>query len=180
MPKPSLALELFAPVAVALGLLLCACSPKTPEQEAQEALRAAAAAADSATSPFGDSLLSPAALAQAQEGTLRGYRDEATRLSIHYMLEGSEKANAPEPRRWIALAAATGASLAIENYVLVLSDSGSPADCAEARAQIARAKTLYASEIAAAKAKNLRDAKIEALERIRDQERDMAHGACGR
>lgn len=170
----------IASATLALALLLCACSPpKTQAQYAQEAARAAEAAADHASTPFGDSLLSPAALAQAQEGTLRGYRDEATRLSIHYMLDGPVKANAPEPRRWISLAAATGASLAIENHVLVLSYGGAPADCAEARVRIAEAKTLYAREIAAAKAKNLRDAKIEALDRIRDVERQMADSPCG-
>jgi hypothetical protein len=185
MPKAGLNIERLASSALALSLLLCACTPKTPEQKAQEAARAAVAAvANDTTSPYGDALLSPADLAQAQAGTLRGYREDAARLSIHYMLEGPGKgpgqANTPEPRRWIALAAATGSSQAIQNYVDLLRFSDAPADCAEAGVQIAKAKTLYAGEIAAAKAKNLRDAKIEALERLRDQERQIADGGCGR
>ena len=178
MPKSNLNIERVT-TAVALALLFCACTPKTPEQQAQEALRAVVASADSATSPYGDSLLSPADLAQAQAGTLRGYREDAARLSIHYMLEGPVKAGAPEPRRWIALAAATGSSQAIQNYVDLLRFSGAPGDCAEARALIARAKTQYARETAAATGQDWRDVKIEALERIRDQERQMADGACG-
>lgn len=180
MPRPTLTMGRFAPAVAALGLLLGACSPKTPEQQAKEAVAAVNVAANSATQPYGDALLSPADLVQAQAGTLRGYREDAARLSIHYMLKGPGEANAPEARRWIALAAATGSSQAIQNYVDLLRFSDAPADCVEARAQIAKAKTLYAREIAAAKAKNLRDAKVEALENIRDRERQVAAYGCGR
>jgi hypothetical protein len=172
MPKTNLGVGRFASP-VALALLLCACAPKTPEQRAQEAVRAAEAAAENAA-PF-DGVLSPAELAQAQQGTLRGWREDAARLSLHYFMYDI---HAPERRRWMALAAATGSSQAVQNYVDLLRFNETPADCAEARVQIAKAKTLYAREIAAAKAKNLRDAKIEALDRTRDQERQMADGAC--
>jgi hypothetical protein len=170
----------FAPAALALGLLLAACTPKTPEQKAQETARMAMAAAESANAMSTDAvsgLLSPAELAQAQEGVLRGYREDAARLSIHYAV--NDQADPAERRRWMALAAATGSSQAIKDDVYFLANSGAPGDCAEARALIAKAKALYAREIAAATGKDRRDAKIEALADIRVAERQMADGACG-
>jgi hypothetical protein len=170
----------IAPAALALGLLLAACTPKTPEQKAQDAARMATEAAEAASAMPADAvsgLLSPAELAQAQEGTLLGYREDAARLSIHYFV--NDRVDAAERRRWLSLAAATGSSQAIKDDVYFLANSGAPGDCAEARALIAKAKALYAREIAAATAKDRRDAKIEALETVREQERQMADGACG-
>ena len=175
MQKPSRADGASALTALALALATCACSPGAPS-DASGAARAAMEAARDSPPPGG--LLSPDALAQAKQGVLRGYREDATRLSIHYFLSNYE--NAPDYRLWLARAAATGSSEAIEHYTFLLSIGKTPGDCAEARVLFARAKTLYVHEIAAAKAKNLRDAKIEALEALRDRERDMAHGACGR
>lgn len=160
------------------ALLLGACTPQTPEQQAQEAARSAVAAMEAANAVPAEAvsgLLSPAELQEAKQGVLRGYREDATRLSTHYFATNYED---PDYRLWLARAAATGSSLAIEHEVLVLSSGKAPGDCAEARALIARAKTLYAGEIAAAKAKTLRDAKIEALRRIREQEASLRTGAC--
>jgi len=170
----------MASAMLALGLLLAACTPKTPEQKAQEAARMATEAAEAANAVSTDAvsgLLSPAELAQAQEGVLRGYREDAARLSIHYFV--NDRADAAERRRWMALAAATGSSQAIQEDLDLLRLSGTPADCAEARALIARAKTLYAREIAATQGQYWRERKVEALETLRDRERQMDHGACG-
>jgi hypothetical protein len=173
----------FAPAMLALSLLLGACTPKTPEQEAQEGARMAseaqeaAAAANAVPAEAVSGRLSPEDLAQAQAGTLRGYREDAARLSIHYFMH--DRADDAERRRWMSLAAATGSSQAIEDDAYFLANSGEPGDCAEARALIAKAKMQYAREIAAATGQDWRDVKIEALERIRDQERQMTDGACG-
>jgi hypothetical protein len=172
--RACLALSIAAPAA---ALLLGACTPRTPEQEAREAARSAVAAVEAAAASTDDDSgrLSPAELEEAKQGVLRGYREDATKLSTHYFLTNYRDT---DYRLWLARAAATGSSLAIEHDVLVLSFGKEPGDCAEARALIAKAKTLYAGEIAAAKAKNLRDAKIEALARIREQEASMRSGAC--
>jgi hypothetical protein len=158
----------FALVAV---LALAACSPK-PSDPASEAAKAVAAAAAYAA-PI-DGVLSAAQLAEAKQGTLRGYREDATRLAIHYFTD----IDAPDRRHWMKLAAETGSSRAIQGYLLGLRQGAQPGDCAEARALIASSKALYAREIAAAKAKNLRDDKNWALEDLRDQERQMSTGAC--
>lgn len=121
--------------------------------------------------------LSPTDLAQAQAGTLRGYRDDAARLSIHYNLH--DRGDRTEQRRWMALAAATGSNLAIQNDVDLLRLSGAPADCAEARALIAKAKIQYAHEIATARGQDGRQEKLDALEALRLREGQMNDGACG-
>jgi hypothetical protein len=169
----------FAPAALALSLLLGACTPKTPEQKAQEAARTAVEAMKAANAVPAEAvsgLLSPAELAQAQEGVLRGYREDAARLSIHYFV--NDRADDAERRRWMSLAAATGSSQAIQDYVDLLWLSGTPADCAEARPLIAKAKAQYAREIAGATGQDWREVKIEALENLRDRERQMAADAC--
>ncbi len=157
----------FAPAVVALGLLLGACAPATPDGQTHDA-RATAPAAD-------ESPLSPADLAQAQAGTLKGDREAAARLSVHYAADGRDPA---ARRRWMALAAATGSSRAIQAYVDLLSETSAPADCAEARVVIIRAKSLYRREIAAATARDAREAKMDALETLRAQERRLADRGC--
>lgn len=180
MTPSRLSIGWLAPAALALGLLLGACTPKTPEQKAQEAARTASEAVGAANAMSTEAvsgLLSPAELAQAQEGVLRGYREDAARLSIHYFM--NDQADPAERRRWMALAAATGSSQAIKDDVYLLANSGAPGDCAEARALIVKAKAQYAREIAAAEGQDRREEKAEALAEIRDQERQMADGACG-
>ncbi len=145
----------FAPTVLALGFLLCACAP-APSQRAAPAL-------------------SPADLAQVQAGTLKGDRDAAARLSTHYFRDGGDPA---ERRRWMALAAATGSSRAIQNYVDLLSQTRAPADCAEVRQVITRAKTLYRREIATATAQDLREATMDALDDLRARERRLAGQGC--
>lgn len=166
--------------ASAAALLLGACTPKTPEQEAQEAARSAVQAVQAANAVSSEAVsgrLSPAELEAAKQGVLRGYREDATRLTIHYFMD--DHADPAERRRWLGLAAGTGSSLAIQNDVYFLANTGEPGDCARAHALIAEGKALFTREIAVAKAKNLRDAKVQALTDLQDLERQIAHQACG-
>lgn len=178
MPKPNRARGACVLTALALALAASACSPTTSEDPARIAVQAAEAAnaAGTATDPS-TGHLSPAALEQAQQGVLRGYREDATRVTIHYFMD--DHGDAAERRRWLGLAAGTGSSLAILNDVFFLAHTGEPGDCAKARALIAEGKALFTREIAAAKAKNLRDAKVQALTDLQDMERQVAHDACG-
>ncbi|WP_165190516.1 hypothetical protein [Caulobacter soli] len=146
---------LFAPAVVALGLLLCACSPSPSHR----------------TPPP----LSAAQLAQAQAGTLQGRPEDADRLSDDYL---AHRQHDPDRRRWMSRAAATGSSQAIQNYVDLLSRIHAPADCVEARALITRTKTRYKLEIAAATTRAVREARMEALETLRARERRMAEDGC--
>jgi hypothetical protein len=165
------------PRTIALAaLLFCACTPQTPEQQARDAARAAVEASQY-TAPDESGHLSPAALAQAQAGTLKGYRDDAARLSVHYLMD--TRTDPAERRRWLTLAAATGSSQAIQNDLDMLRLSGTPTDCGEARVLIAKAKVQYTHEIATAQGQDRREEKAEALEALRSRERQMDEDACG-
>ncbi|MEJ2815864.1 MULTISPECIES: hypothetical protein [unclassified Caulobacter] len=174
MPKPSRAHG--AAVLTALVLAASACSPTTPEDAARTAVQAAEAA-NSVPSEAVGGRLSPAELEGAKQGVLRGYREDATRLAIHYAMD--DHAEPAERRRWLGLAAGTGSSLAILRDVYFLAHTGEPGDCVKARALVAEGKALFTREIAAAKARNLRDAKVQALTDLQDLEREIAHDACG-
>jgi hypothetical protein len=180
MPKPNRALgaAVLAALILALPLSASACSPRTPEEAARAAVEAAETANAAGAWTASDSgRLSPAQLEAAQQGVLRGYREDAARVTIHYFMD--DHGDPAERRRWLGLAAGTGSSLAILRDVYFLAHTGEPGDCAKARALIAEGKALFTREIAAAKAKNLRDAKVQALTDLQDLERQIAQEACG-